>query len=146
MFRIIISLLFYVYLNANMLQDIIDKAPYGATLQLQNSVYKGNIIINKPLIILGIGKNVIIQGEDKDTVITINSSNVILKNLTITNSGNRIEKLDSAISLNKVSNCTITKCRILNSLYGIDMNIVNKSISGSPVHKVSIPFIPASGV
>jgi len=115
-------------LNAQSLQEVLNSAPIGATLKLPNGIYKGKIIINKPVTIIGMGNNVIIKGDDIGRVITINSSNVILKNLTITNSGNRIENLDSAVFMDRVENCTITKCKILNSLYGIDMFMVSNSI------------------
>ena len=136
-----VFLLFTLYVNANILQDTINKAPIGATLKLQDGIYNGNIVINKPLTIIGVGNNVIIKGEDKDIVVTINAHNVTLKNLTITNSGSRIEKLDSAIFMNKIENCTITKCKILNSLYGIDMNRVkNCTISNNYITSKDNPI------
>ena len=64
------SLIFCNLLLANILQETIDKAPDGAILKLPNGVYKGNIIINKPISIIGNDKNkVIIQGDGNSTVI-----------------------------------------------------------------------------
>ncbi len=58
---------------------------------------------------------------------TINSSDVRLDNLTIRDSGERMERLDSAISMKDISRCSITRCRLIDTLYGIDMNMVRES-------------------
>jgi nitrous oxidase accessory protein len=115
-------------LTANILQETIDNAPLGATLKLSAGIYSGNITINKPITILGKEDGVIIDGGGVGKVITINSSNVILKNLTIKNSGTQMYNLDSAIFINKSKNSEISNCKILNSLYGIDMLMVEDSI------------------
>ena len=114
-------------LNANILQDAIDNAPAGATLKLPSGIYAGNIVISKPLSIIGKDKNVIIKGEGKGTVITVNSSHVVLKNLHIQNSGSRMENLDSGIELHHVKDCEVIHCCITDTLYGIDMNMVEDS-------------------
>jgi len=59
--------------------------------------------------------------------VTINSSDVVLKNLTISGSGSRMENLDSAIIINKAKRCIISGCKITDCLYGIDMAMVNDS-------------------
>jgi len=112
---------------ANLLQDVIDNAQENSTIKLSTGIYVGNIIIDKPLTIIAKNKNVIIKGDGFGSVVTIKSSYVTLKNLTITNSGNKMYKIDSAISMKNVSNCEINRCKILDSLYGIDMQMVNKS-------------------
>ena len=114
--------------NANILQETIDNAPAGAILKLPSGTYTGNIVISKALSLIGKEENVIIKGEGEGTVITVNSSHVILKNLHIQNSGNRMENLDSAIELHHVKSCEVSQCRITDSLYGIDMNMVEDSV------------------
>ena len=114
---------------ANILQETIDKAPDGAILKLPNGVYKGNIIINKPISIIGNDKNkVIIQGDGNSTVVIAKGSYITIKNLTIQGSGSRHETLDAGIKLsdgkqNEIDNCIIKDC-----LFGIDMQMVNNSI------------------
>jgi len=119
---------FICSLYANILQETIDKTPAGSTLKLSSGTYSGKLIINKPITIMGKEDGVIIKGNGVGKVIAINSSNVVLKNLVITGSGNRMDKLDAAITMNSVKNCEITHCKILDSLYGIDMNMVEDSI------------------
>jgi nitrous oxidase accessory protein len=129
MFKIIVlSFLIVDLLSSNILQDAIDKAPSGSILKLPNGIYKGQITINKPITIIGVGDKVIIDGENKGTVITAKGSYITLKNLIIINSGSRHEKLDSAIKIsdgkqNEISNCIIKDC-----LFGIDIQMVSNSI------------------
>ena len=140
MFRILLFLFsLFIFSSASILQESIDKAPVGATIKLPNGLYRGNIVINKALTLLGKGDAVHIQGKGKGTVITINSDNVILKNLHISGSGERMENLDAAIELHHVKRCTVDKCTISDALYGIDMNMVQEcNISNN--HIRSKPF------
>ena len=124
----LLLLLFTIPALANPLQEAIDNAPPYSTLKLSTGTYFGNIKIDKPISLIGKDDNVVIQGEGIGSVISINSSFVILKNLIITGSGSRMEKLDSAISIKKAKKCEISSCKILDSLYGIDMVMLHDSI------------------
>ncbi len=117
-----------VTLYANILQDAINNAEAGSTIKLDSGIYSGNIVINKPLSIIGKSDGVIIKGENRASVVKILSSHVTLKNLTITDSGNTMIGIDSAIKMYHANSCQIVKCKLLNSLYGIDMAMVNNSI------------------
>ena len=125
---IFLYFIFILVCHANVLQETINNAPIGSILKLSSGIYEGNIIISKPLTILGKEENVIIKGTGKGTIITVTSSHVILKNLQIQNSGSRMENLDSAIELRHVKSCKVSHCKLTNSLYGINMNMVEDSI------------------
>jgi len=125
---LLLLLTFFTSIFANILQETIDKAPAYSTIKLPAGIYKGNIIINKPLSILGKEADVVIQGDRLGKVITINSSHVRLRHLTIRGSGNQMTRLDSAIQINKSNYCEISDCNITDSLYGIDMLMSNDSI------------------
>ena len=114
--------------HANALQDAIDNAPEGSILKLPKGIYKGSIVIKKPLTILGKDDGVVIDGEGNGTVITIESSFVTLKNLRITNSGEMTHTLDAAILIKNASQCEVRACMIDNALFGIDMQMVNNSL------------------
>ena len=125
---LIISVVLFVQLSANVLQDAIDNAPEGSILKLPAGVYSGNIKINKPITIIGKEDGVIIDGKEFGTVITIKSSFVTLKNLKIIGSGDRHEKVDAAISISEAKQCEISNCVIEDCLFGINMEMVNNSI------------------
>ena len=112
---------------SNVLQDAINKAKAGSLLELPQGVYKGNIIIDKPLIIDGKNKKAIIEGDGKGTVVTIRSSFVTLKNLTIRHSGAEHERVDAGVSLKKAKHCNIINCDFDDVLFGIDMQETHES-------------------
>ena len=134
----LVVLLFTLSLNANLLQNAIDNAKEGSKLQLPEGVYKGNIIINKPLIIEGKSKKTVIEGDGKGTVVTISNAFVTLKNLTIRKSGDQHERVDAGVALKKVHHCNVLDCHIEDVLFGIDMqethesNISNNFITSKP--------------
>ena len=122
----------------NVLQEAIDNAEAGSLLELPAGVYKGNIVIKKPIIIDGKNQKAIIEGDGKGTVIRINSSNVTIKNLTIRHSGAQHERVDAGVALLKVKHSKVLNCRIVDCLFGIDMQessnceIVNNYITSKP--------------
>lgn len=124
----LLTIFFLTSLYSNILQDAIDNAPSGSILKLPDGIYLGNITINKPLTIVAKDKKAVIDGAGQKDVVTITSSDVILKNLIITNSGDRMYELNSAIYVSKSKNVQISNCKILNSLYGIKMFMVKNSI------------------
>jgi len=125
---IFLLLVFISYALCSPLQDAIDNAPSNSILKLSNGTYTGNIVIRKPLTVVAQnGAHVIIKGDGKKSVVTITGSNVTLKNLTITNSGDKKYTIDSGISMNNVKNCEINSCKIIDCLYGIDMAMVSDS-------------------
>ena len=125
----IVLLFFLIVLNSisGVLQDVIDNASPFSIIKLPSGMYTGNIVIDKPLQIIGLD-NAIISGNNVGTVVTINSSHVTLQNLTITHSGNKMNTIDAAIRINRAKECKINSCKIIDSLYGIDMVMVESSL------------------
>jgi len=130
MFRIffIIYFLLSSSLFANILQEAIDNAPEGSILKLPAGIYKGKIVITKPITILGKEDGVIIDGENEGTVITVSSSFVTIKNIKIINSGELHHQLDAAIAMKNSKNSEISNCTIDDCLFGIDLQNVSNSI------------------
>ena len=105
-----ILLAFALVLNfaaAGALQEAINAASAGDTIRLGEGVYKGNILINKPLTIEGVGENVLILGEQKASVVKITASNVTLRNLKISGSGSNQNDLDAGVSCNNANSVVI---------------------------------------
>ena len=127
-FFVLSSLILFTSLQGSVLQDAIDKAPSGSILKLPAGVYKGSIVINKPITIVGKEDGVVIDGEGSGTVIIAKGSFITLKNLKIVGSGDRHEGLDAAIKMMEGSQCEISHCVIEDCLFGIDLQMVNNSI------------------
>ncbi len=112
---------------SNVLQQAIDDAEAGSKLELPAGEYHGNIVIDKPLIIDGIDRKAKIIGEGKGTVVTVTSPYVTLKNLTILHSGSEHEHVDAGIAVKEADHVTIDRCRIDDTLFGIDLQQVKYS-------------------
>ncbi|NPV11167.1 MAG: nitrous oxide reductase family maturation protein NosD [Ignavibacteria bacterium] len=109
-----------IYVNPGQnLNEIIQNSPTGSTIIIKPGIYKvDNLIINKPLTI--IGENYpILQGNLKDEVITINSNQVKIRGLKISNAGVNFLKENAAIRLEEVSNCLIENNILTNNFFGI---------------------------
>ncbi len=125
--KVLLLLLFSLLLEANLLQDAIDNAPKGSKLELPKGIYTGNIMIDKPLMIVGDNQETIIEGDGNGTVIKIKSSFVTLKNLTIRHSGEEHERVDAGVRLEKVNHCHIINNHLEDVLFGIDLQQSNEN-------------------
>jgi len=105
--------------DAGALQEAIDAAAPGATLNLSAGTIRERIHIDKPLTIRGVPGKTVIEGPGKGTVVTIGASDVRLENLVIEGSGRRRDALDAAIRMERVSDVRIRDCRIERALFGI---------------------------
>ena len=130
-----------ISLFAITLQEVINKAKAGSKIELPEGVFEGNIVIDKPLMIIGKGEKTVIKGEGKGTVVKIRSSNVIIKDLSITNSGKEHEKVDAGISIKDAKFCEVINCKITDSLFGIDLqNVHNSKIIGNYITSKPFPL------
>ncbi|MED5076745.1 nitrous oxide reductase family maturation protein NosD [Geobacillus stearothermophilus] len=68
------------------LQQLIDAAPAHGTIRLTGQTYIGDIVIDKPLTIIGT-KGTVIQGSGRGNVISIKAPHVTITHVTVTNSG-----------------------------------------------------------
>jgi nitrous oxidase accessory protein len=85
-----LGLLFTVHRTAfagNELQLLIDQTPENGVLQLEDRTYEGNVVITKPIRMVG-SQHTIIQGEQAGNVIEIKAPEVVLEHVTVTHSGN----------------------------------------------------------
>jgi len=102
------------------LQELIDQTPPGGVVTLNPGRYLGPALIEKTIILDGRGQ-VTIDGQEKGSVLTIKADEVVIKNLTIVNSGSSHDKVDSGILLRSASKTKIINNRIENCLFGIDL-------------------------
>jgi len=116
--RVLVGLL-TAGVNAGALQEAIDAAAPGATLELSAGTIHERIHIDKPLTIRGMPGKTVIEGSGEGTVVTIDASHVRLEDLVIEGSGRRRDALDAAIRMRGVSEVRIHNCRIERALFGI---------------------------
>lgn len=96
---------------------MIDETPEGATLNIPTGTYTGNFSIAKPMIIDG-NNQVVIDGSGIESVLTISSHHVTVRNLTVKGSGDSADRMDAAILISGDRHL-LEHVRVEDSLYGI---------------------------
>ena len=108
------------------------------TILLEKGIYKeGNIIIDKPITLIGINEPVL-DGEGKNEILTISGQDILVKGIHFANAGyssmndfaalKMIDAVNVIIENNKVSNAYFA-IHVANSSYSI---VRNNTIKGSP--------------
>ena len=81
-------------------------------MRLNDGLYEGNIIVDKPLTIIGKGGGAVIRGDRKSSVIKVTAKNVKLINLNIEGSGTSQMELDAGVSCLKGNNLLVEKAAL----------------------------------
>lgn len=108
------------------LQALIDKAESGAILTPPPGRYAGPVVITKPMTLDGAGK-VIVDGANTGTVIRVVANSVTLQGLTVLNSGDQHNDIDSGIRIEGDSN--VVKDNVIEGcLFGVDLQKSNRNV------------------
>ena len=119
------------------LQELIDRAEVGESVRFEADRYFGPIIISKPVVLDGQGR-VVIDGQGKGSVIHIKADGVVIKNLTIENSGDSHDQVDAGILIRSSHN-RILNNTIRNTLFGIDLQEShNNEIVGNDISSKNV--------
>lgn len=78
------------------LQTAISASSKGDTLQLQAGVYSGQLVIDRSVTITG-KLGAVLDGKGRGHVIKINAADVVVRGLTVRNSGDSLETEDSGV-------------------------------------------------
>jgi nitrous oxidase accessory protein len=109
------------------LQAAIDAARPGAVIEVPPGLYRGNLLIEKPLTLAGIDWP-IIDGGSRGNVIEINNApGVTIRGLIIRNSGARLDKENAGIAANQSPRLVVENNRLENVLFGISIDDSAKS-------------------
>jgi nitrous oxidase accessory protein len=104
---------------AESLQAHIDSMKEGAVLKLGNKTYKGNIVINKSITIVGSDKTVI-RGDGTGNVISVKASNVKLSHFTVIHSSMDRNSQEEYAAIKIYSNRNVVDhIKIRDSFHGI---------------------------
>ncbi len=111
------------------LQPLIDAAKPGDMILLKPGRYKGNVVVDKAISLIGDGprEKIVIDGGGDGTVIVLKTDGATVRNLTIENSGDDYNELDAGIQVRGNFN-VVKDNRIRNVLFGIDMQQSNNNI------------------
>lgn len=131
------------FANANELQNLIDQTPAGETLELESKIYEGNVVINKPITIIG-HENTVIQGDRTANVIKIESDDVTLDTLEVKGSGMSRSSQEEYSGIRVMGNNVILKnITVKESFHGVLLNridntsLINLTIIGEETESLS---------
>ena len=120
------------------LRHAIKIANPGDTILLQKGIYKeGNLIIDKPLKLIGVDEPVL-DGESKYEILTVTGSNVLVKGIRFRNSGHSGMNDYASISVVDAQFIIVENNFIENSFFGIHLAnsisciIRNNEVVGNP--------------
>jgi len=120
--------------RAATLQQRIDAAAPGAILTVPAGVYRGSIVINKPLNLVGEGEPTIL-GDGRGKVVHVAAEDVTVRGFRIAGSGLSLFDDDAAVFVT-ASRATIADNHIEDSLHGVylkkvsDCRVLNNRIRG----------------
>lgn len=105
------------------LQQWIDETSPGTTLEVPAGSYEGDIIIAKPMHLIG-APGAAIRGSGLGKTVSIQAPDVTLEGFSITGSGRNLMKDDAAVHVT-ADRATIARNRITGSLHGIYLKQAN---------------------
>ncbi len=109
------------------IKEAISKAKPRDTIYVYPGEYFGNIFIDKPLVLIGIGRPHI-KGENWGSTVTIVADSCLVRGFKITGGGNLLQKEDSGILLKNSSHNVIENNLLEDVLFGIYFFASNHNI------------------
>jgi nitrous oxidase accessory protein len=119
-FSIVLLLVFMsaaAFSQTNAIQERIERAAPGDTLVISPGVYPGNLVLNKPIVLRGLGKPVI-RGEGRGSCVTILADSCLVSGFVIERSGNDLMAEDAGILI-KSNHNRIAQCELRDVLFGV---------------------------
>ncbi|PYG28899.1 nitrous oxide reductase family maturation protein NosD [Pelagimonas varians] len=108
--------------TAGAIATTLAQAADGDTLRLSPGTYFETVVLDRPMILDGLGHAVIDAGGS-GSVITVTGDGVTVQNLTLQGSGSSHDTIDSGIQLKKTAHAPqILNNVVLGNLYGIDIH------------------------
>ena len=116
------------------LREGIKIAKNGDTILLNKGIYKeGNIIINKAVYLVGIDGPVL-DGENKNEILTLTGKNIVIKGIHFANAGYSSMNDYAALKIIDATNILIENNSIINASFGIHLaNTINSVIRNNTI-------------
>ena len=119
------------------LQTRLDAAQPGQVVTIDGGVYHGDLVVDRPLRIIGLHRPRLI-GSGKGTVVRIRADDVTLEGFDIDGLGGGDLGRDTSGVHVAAARATIRDCRITNTLFGIYL----RAADGAQVERCSIRGVP----
>lgn len=119
------------------LQRLLDAAPDGATIEVPSGTYDGDLVIDRPVRLIG-REWPLLRGSGSGSVVRIRADDVTIEGLIIDGRGGGDLGRDSAGVHVAARRATVRHCRIVNALFGVYL----LEAHGSAVEDTEIRGIP----
>ncbi len=107
--------------EGSLAQAVAEAAP-GDVLKLVDGVYKGPVVIDRPLTVTG-PRGAVVDGGNKGSVLTLTGSDITLSGFTVTGSGNVNQDLDAGVKIVQGADRTQVKgLLVTGNMHGIDVH------------------------
>jgi len=99
------------------IQDALRDAHAGDVIQVQGGIYRGNVVVDKSILLEGVDHPVL-DAENRGTVVTLNAPDVTVRGFEIRNSGSEPDRDHAGITAN-APRATIENNTLRQVLFGI---------------------------
>src|SRR5262249_13181061 len=113
--------------QASPLQARIDGEPPGATVVVEAGEYVGDLVIDRPLTLVGRGRPRLL-GSGHGSVVRVRAADVTLQGLDIDGRGGGDLGRDSAGIHVAAPRVTIRDCRVVNAIFGVYLRAANGAV------------------
>ena len=119
------------------LQLLVDAAPPGGTVEIPTGRYGGDLVIDRSLRLVGVGRPLLI-GSGAGSVVRVRADDVTLEGLDIDGRSGGDLGRDSAGVHTSARRTTVRDCRISNALFGIYL----RAADGAVIERCTVRGIP----
>lgn len=120
-------------LSTQVIRDQLARTPSGGTLRVQPGRYRGSLVIDRPVTLVGVGHPVI-QGNGTGSVLTIRGAGTVVRDLMVEGSGPGPVDNPAGVSI-EADNVTVKNLHISDTYTGVwvegaDAQIIGNAIEG----------------
>jgi nitrous oxidase accessory protein len=123
--------------DASPVQRLVDNSAAGSTLEIGPGTYRGDLVIDRPLRLVGRGRPRLV-GSGRGSVVRVRANDVLIEGFDIDGLGGGDLGRDASGIHVAAERATIRDCRIVNTLFGIylreanDATVERSTIDGIP--------------
>jgi nitrous oxidase accessory protein len=122
--------------EASAIQSQIDRAAAGSTLEIGPGTYRGDLVIDRPLRLIGRGRPRLV-GSGRGSVVRVRADDVLIEGFDIDGLGGGDLGRDASGIHVAAARATIRDCRIVNTLFGVYLREANDAtVERSTIHGI----------